>query len=245
MLGRRDEAIPHFEKALALNATYSPAAFHLGVALWLKTRRTRSCVSEDCKRAEAARTSIIARGMRQALDQIGSHAEAAREFRAASALRPGDGDNWHRLGLAAQRAGDRHSRSRGIHESARSSTPAIMTCGTILASSLVEMGEADRGLAEFDAVLQSRPEERRRDRQHRFRASCRRVNIAKAVEQYQKRYRSSRTPRRFTTISDWLTSSKTISSRPKPSTARNRTRQRSCRSALYAWDHSLAGRRVR
>src|SRR5437867_2813456 len=37
VLGRKDEALGHFESALSLQPRYAPAAFHLGVALWLKS----------------------------------------------------------------------------------------------------------------------------------------------------------------------------------------------------------------
>src|SRR3954469_18322363 len=36
VLGRHDEALPHFQNAIAVERAYAPAHYHLGVAQWLK-----------------------------------------------------------------------------------------------------------------------------------------------------------------------------------------------------------------
>src|SRR5438093_314355 len=41
-LNRRTEAIPHLEKAVALDAKFAPAHYHLGVAYWLEGNPDRS-----------------------------------------------------------------------------------------------------------------------------------------------------------------------------------------------------------
>ena len=91
VLGKRDEAIPHFEKALALNAKYSPAAFHLGVALWLKEPGERALAYLKIASEQKPQEFDYRSRYGQALDQMGRYAEAAREFKAASTLRPADG----------------------------------------------------------------------------------------------------------------------------------------------------------
>src|SRR5437016_370822 len=42
VLNRRDEALQHFERAIALEAQFAPAHYHLGVAYWLQQDPTRS-----------------------------------------------------------------------------------------------------------------------------------------------------------------------------------------------------------
>src|SRR5207247_991304 len=92
VLGRRDDAIPHFEKALSLKSNYAPALYHLGVALWLRSPDDRA-LGYLAKGAAASPAEFEYRSRyAQALEELGRHDEAVPEFRAAAALRPQDAD---------------------------------------------------------------------------------------------------------------------------------------------------------
>ena len=76
------------------------------------------------------------------------------------------------------------------------------------------MGQADRALTEFNAVLKADPKNIAAIGNIGF-ALLQRGDIAKAIDQYQPRCGLSRIPRRCTTISDWHTNSETNSNPPK------------------------------
>ena len=60
VLNRRDEALQHFERAIALDAKFAPAHYHLGVAYWLAQDVARAIPAPaGCRRRSIPRTSSI------------------------------------------------------------------------------------------------------------------------------------------------------------------------------------------
>jgi tetratricopeptide (TPR) repeat protein len=183
VIGKRAEAVSRFETALRLDPNHAPAAFHLGVALWLGGER-EAALPYLRKAAEMSPGTFDYRlRYAQALEELGSPADAMKEYDAVTKLRPEDGAVWYRLGLAAQRAGNRETAARA-YRSALKTEPSNADARNNLGFVLVELGQADAGMAEFHAVLKRDPKNFAAMGNVGF-ALLQKGEVAKAVEQFK------------------------------------------------------------
>lgn len=134
MMGRLDEALEHFQAAVALNASYAEAHLNRGIVL-----------SELGRHEEAHEALVHA-------DQL-DHRDS-RDF-------PSEVGN--RIAVTHAQLGDlylvaNHPREAAAHyEAALAIRPRFMDIRSKFAEALIELGELERALGELEEILDSRP----------------------------------------------------------------------------------------
>lgn len=134
MMGRLDEALEHFQAAVALNASYAEAHLNRGIVL------------SELGRHEEAHEALV---RAERLDHRDS-----RDF-------PSEVGN--RIAVTHAQLGDlylvaNHPREAAAHyEAALTIRPRFMDIRSKFAEALIELGELKRALGELEEILDSRP----------------------------------------------------------------------------------------
>jgi tetratricopeptide (TPR) repeat protein len=157
--GRNGEAIARFREAIAIEARYPPAHYHLGVALWLKQDPDGAIPAMQ----EAAKLDPKNAGYRSRLaamfSEVGHDDDALREAHAGVKLAP-RAELWNLIGLIHQKKNALEA-ARDAFAKAVALKPADHDFRNNLGFVLVDLGMAEQGLAQFRAVLQREAGNRR------------------------------------------------------------------------------------
>ena len=144
VLQKADDAILHFEKSVGMNASYAPAHYHLGVALWNADQHERGL--SELKAAAKLDPGNFDYQYRlgSACQRTGDLAGAAEAFGKAIALHPDNDDlrNTYSSTLIETRQAD-----RGIAEAR-----AVLAHNPKDLNALMNIGYADLKKGEFDAA---------------------------------------------------------------------------------------------
>lgn len=152
---RREEAMARFRAALALNACYAPAHYHLGVALWLRHERDAAIAAlQDAVRCDAKNAEYRSR-LAVMFDESSRADEALSEAQAGVKLAPRH-ELWNLIGLIEQRR-NRHEAARDAFAQAVALKPTELDYKNNLGFVLVDLGLGDEGLVQFRAVLARDP----------------------------------------------------------------------------------------
>ncbi len=105
-LGRSEEAIRRYRRALLIKPDYAEAEFNLGNAL-LKCKRPDEAVKAFSAAVRIRPGYVEAlQNLAASLRELGRHAEAIASLRRALEIRPRDGELRNALGMALQEAGN-------------------------------------------------------------------------------------------------------------------------------------------
>ncbi|PYT25470.1 MAG: hypothetical protein DMG58_24185, partial [Acidobacteria bacterium] len=155
VLNQRAGAMDRFRKALAIDAKFAAAHYHLGVALWLEGNREEALPALE----QAARLGPKVFDYRYrygaALVELGKTA-AVTECKAATSLRTGSAAAWNQLGLALQHQGDRKA-AAAAYAKAVDLEPANTDFRNNYGLMLLETGSPDKAIAQFQALLARDP----------------------------------------------------------------------------------------
>jgi Tfp pilus assembly protein PilF len=154
--GRIDDAIPHYQRAIALQADYAPAYNNLGTALRAKGKPLDAVA--EYQRALSFRTAYPEAhyNLANALTDAGRPKDAADHFRIALQAMPGSADVHNNLGIALS---DEGKRDDAIVEfrAAVAADPASPKSHRNLADALAGAGRTDEALVEFRRAAQLAP----------------------------------------------------------------------------------------
>jgi len=154
--GRLDDAVNHYERAVALRPDYAPAYNNLGTALRAKGRLPDAVAAYQ--RAIGLRTEYPEAhyNLANALTDEGKPKEAAQHFRVALQAMPGSADVHNNLGIALA---DEGKRDDAITEfrAAVAADPASAKSHRNLADALSSVGRNDEALIEFRRAAQLAP----------------------------------------------------------------------------------------
>jgi len=154
--GRIDEAIPHYQRAIALQADYAPAYNNLGTALRAQGKPLDAVA--EYQRALSFRTAYPEAhyNLANALTDAGRPKDAAEHFRIALQAMPGSADVHNNLGIALN---DEGKRDDAIVEfrAAVAADPASPKSHRNLADALAGAGRTDEALVEFRRAAQLAP----------------------------------------------------------------------------------------
>jgi len=154
--GRLDDAVNHYERAVALRPDYAPAYNNLGTALRAKGRLPDAVAAYQ--RAIGLRTEYPEAhyNLANALTDEGKPQEAAQHFRVALQAMPGSADVHNNLGIALA---DEGKRDDAITEfrAAVAADPASAKSHRNLADALSSVGRNDEALIEFRRAAQLAP----------------------------------------------------------------------------------------
>jgi eukaryotic-like serine/threonine-protein kinase len=160
VLGRHDEAIPRFRAALALDARYAPAHFHLGVALWLKRDPDGAIPAlQQAVRLQPANAEYRARLAFMFHEVVGHEHDALREATAGVKLAP-RADLWNLIGLIRQKQGALGTAQQAFAQAVKLK-PDEQDYRNNLGFVLVDLAQAEQGLEQFRAVLKRDPQNSR------------------------------------------------------------------------------------
>ena len=154
--GRIDEAIPHYQRAIALQPDYAPAYNNLGTALRAEGKPLDAVA--QYQRALSFRTAYPEAhyNLANALTDAGRPRDAAEHFRIALQAMPASADVHNNLGIALN---DEGKRDDAIVEfrAAVAADPASPKSHRNLADALAGAGRTDEALVEFRRAAQLAP----------------------------------------------------------------------------------------
>jgi tetratricopeptide (TPR) repeat protein len=154
--GRIDEALRHYERAIALRPDYAPAYSNLGTALRAKGRRADAVAAYERAISLRADYPEAHYNLANVLTDEGRTKEAAQHFRVALQAMPGSADVHNNLGIALA---DEGKRDDAITEfrAAVAADPASPKSHRNLADALAGVGRNDEALIEFRRAAQLAP----------------------------------------------------------------------------------------
>jgi tetratricopeptide (TPR) repeat protein len=153
-LGRRDEAIESYKKALDLNARCGPAHFNLAVALLGEDKLEESRLHYE-KALEVKASAEAHNGLGFVLSRQGKTAEATTEFREAIKIDPAYGPAYNNLGAALLKQGRLEEAASAYRDSLRQRPSAVTR--NELAGVLLRQGKTEQARAELQEALRIDP----------------------------------------------------------------------------------------
>ena len=154
--GHVDEAVTHYQRAIALQPDYAPAYNNLGTALRAKGKPLEAV--GEYQRALNARAAYPEAhyNLANALTDAGRPKDAAEHFRIALQAMPGSADVHNNLGIALAEEGKRDD-AIGEFRAAVAADPASPKSHRNLADALAGAGRTDEALIEFRRAAQLAP----------------------------------------------------------------------------------------
>jgi tetratricopeptide (TPR) repeat protein len=154
--GRVNEAIPHYQRAIALQPDYAPAYNNLGTALRAKGKPLDAVAEYQRALSFRAGYPEAHYNLANALTDAGRPKDAAEHFRVALQGMPGSADVHNNLGIALA---DEGKRDDAIVEfrAAVAADPASAKSHRNLADALAGAGRTDEALIEFRRAAQLAP----------------------------------------------------------------------------------------
>jgi tetratricopeptide (TPR) repeat protein len=154
--GRIDDAVTHYERAVALQPDYAPAYNNLGTALRAKGRLPDAVAAYERALSLRAEYPEAHYNLANVLTDEGRTKEAAQHFRVALQAMPGSADVHNNLGIALA---DEGKRDDAITEfrAAVAADPASAKSHRNLADALSSVGRNDEALLEFRRAAQLAP----------------------------------------------------------------------------------------
>lgn len=159
-LGRHDEAMDHYERAVALRPTYAKARLNLGNAL----ARAGDTAAAEAAYREALRvdadSALAAYDLGLLLAERGELDEAIALYRRALAIDPRYAKAWNNLGWALAATGALAD-AVAAYERALAVEPALTAAHNNLAVALEGLGRPEEALAHYAAAVRLAPDEPR------------------------------------------------------------------------------------
>jgi len=154
--GHVDEAVSHYQRAIALQPDYAPAYNNLGTALRAKGKPLDAVA--EYQRALSVRAAYpeAQYNLANALTDAGRPKEAAEHFRIALQAMPGSADVHNNLGIALAEEGKRDDAITEFR-AAVAADPASPKSRRNLADALAAVGRSDEALIEFRRAAQLAP----------------------------------------------------------------------------------------
>src|SRR5579859_3532468 len=155
---RPHEAIPHFERSIAIDPAFGEAYYHLGVALWLTGERENALPSlvKACELKPDDEAFRLRLG--SAYLELSRYHDAEREFVELSRRRPSNSKAWQNLGMARQQLRD-YAGARDAYEKALEIEPSNDAVRNSFGFMLVNTRQADEGIEQFRRILKDHPGE--------------------------------------------------------------------------------------
>ncbi len=151
VVGRGPEALERFHKAIALNADFAPAHYHLGVALWLAKDREHGLPELEAAAKLTPGSFDYRYHLGSAYLDLDDLEHAVRELKQAVAIDPGRVEAWKQLGVALHKQGDVAAIDAYAH--AVELTPQDDSLRNTYAGLLVQTRQAGRAIEESQKVL--------------------------------------------------------------------------------------------
>ena len=154
--GHVDEAVTHYQRAIALQPDYAPAYNNLGTALRAKGKPLDAVA--EYQRALSVRAAYPEAhyNLANALTDAGRPKDAAEHFRIALQAMPGSADVHNNLGIALAEEGKRDD-AISEFRAAVAADPASPKSHRNLADALAGAGRSDEALIEFRRAAQLAP----------------------------------------------------------------------------------------
>src|SRR5581483_11029341 len=142
---RTSEAVPHFERATALNPKLAQAWFHLGVARLILQQASGISDLEKAVALEPSNADYRYR-LGTAYNEVSRYPDAVAQLRVAAKRMPGKGAIWANLGQALQQNGQ-FKDAREAYREAVALEPANTAARNSFGYMLVKCGDPLAGLA--------------------------------------------------------------------------------------------------
>lgn len=153
---RAAEAIPHFERATALNPKLAQAWFHLGVARLILQQPSGIADLQKAVALDPANADYQFR-LGTADKEAGRYADAVVQLRAAAQKMPNKSAVWLSLGEALQQQ-SQFKQARDAYGRAVQLDPASTPARNGYASMLIKCGDPAGGLVQFRKILEREPD---------------------------------------------------------------------------------------
>lgn len=150
-VGRGPDALPHFQKALSLNADYAPAHYHLGAALWLAKDHEHGLPQLQAAAQLEPNNFDYRYHLGSAYLDINDLEHAVAELKLAVAIDPSKPIAWTQLAGALHKEGDMGAVDAYAH--AVELAPQDDAMRNTYASLLVQTRQPARAIAESQKVL--------------------------------------------------------------------------------------------
>jgi len=150
-IGRSPDALPHFQKAISLNADFAPAHYHLGVALWLAKDHEHGLPELQAAARLVPANFDYRYHLGSAYLDVDDLARAVVELKQAVAINASSAEAWAQLGLALHKQNDVAAVDAYAH--AVELSPQDDAMRNTYAALLVQTRQPDRAIEESQKVL--------------------------------------------------------------------------------------------
>ena len=156
-LGRSEEALACYDRALALNPQVAAAWLNKGLPLTSLGRFEEALASYDRALDIAPQYAKAWTNKGNALERLGRHGEALASYDRTLAANPQDAEVWNNKGIMLMRLG-RHEEALACYDRALAANPLYAEAWNDKGVALMRLGRHEEALACYDRALDINPQ---------------------------------------------------------------------------------------